>query len=293
MAGKSKAPKIKTKGKTKSKTKAWEKKERVNPITVQVSDDGVYSFKGRSMTPVKDKNAALLPYGKQISDHGVVLALLPTPAEAEMINRTIGCARVVRNNYLDARIAAFKERRENLTSANYKADNLKALKKERPYLKEVDKFALESAVECVDSAYKNFFEGWTGFPKFTNEFKPSGSCYTTKQTNGNISLFIDERGSLRLQLPKIGKVRAVLPKDKDIKKLLPKVSRITKVTVKRSGNSYTASLLLEEVVDLVSPISVCLPYKLGSMDMGIRVFCDYGTGNGEYNQVENPKWNKK
>ena len=45
--------------------------ERKNPVTVTVSEDGVFTFHGRSFSATKDKNAALEPFGKVLFQTGV------------------------------------------------------------------------------------------------------------------------------------------------------------------------------------------------------------------------------
>ena len=268
--------------------------KRKNPVTVEVLEDGTFCFHGRSLSPTKDKNEVLEPYGKVIWNHGEQVQLLPDEEQSQKINQTIGCARVVRNSYLDARIKLYTEKRETLRGNTYKKEHLPSLKEEKPWLREVDKFALESAIENVEDAYNNFFEGRASFPKFASRYKPNGNKYTTKFTNDNIKLFVgEEDNEPYLQLPKVGCVHVIIPKGKTIDTILPMGARITKVTVTHTGNNYTASLSMENVIDKTAPITEYLPKRLISMDMGIRWFCDYSCGDGHYEHVDNPKWINK
>ncbi len=66
------------------------------------------------------------------------------------------------------------------------------------WLKKADKFALESALEAVDDAFTRFFNGQNRFPRFKSKRK-SEQGYTTKETNGNIKLDIENQ---TVQLPK-------------------------------------------------------------------------------------------
>lgn len=189
-----------------------EQTENPNHITATISDDGTCTFHGRSVNITRDKNRALEPFGKVLFQYGKQLTLLPTEGQALLIRKTNGCSRVVARDYLDARQAFYHETKGSLTVSSYKKDGLKRLKEEKPWLCEVDKFALEAAVEHIDAAYTKFFREGSGFPRYPSKYKLSGNRYTTKQTNGNIRLFTGKDGLPYIKLPKLGDVRYVLPK---------------------------------------------------------------------------------
>ena len=70
---------------------------------------------------------------------GIVVRLYPTREQEKIINQTFGCARLIYNTLLDYA----KENKE------YNRFNLQKLittfRKEKPFLNEVDKFALQNA----------------------------------------------------------------------------------------------------------------------------------------------------
>mgnify|MGYP004590427423 FL=1 len=76
------------------------------------------------------------------------------------------------------------------------------LKKEHPFLKEVDKFALTNAIYHLADGYDRFFKHLSRFPKYKSKHKAKKS-YTTNITNGNIEI-----GDNSIKLPKLGWVRA-------------------------------------------------------------------------------------
>ena len=279
------------KRKTNAKARKTEpKKKKQNPITVEIKD-GKFIFHGRSLSPTKDKNKALAPYGKQVSNQGTQLRILPSEEQLSLIRKTNGCSRFVRNDYLNNRISVFQEKRETLSVAAYKKVLLPKLKEDNPWLKEVDKFALEAAIEHVDNAYKHFFNGDADFPRFCSKYKPNGNRYTTKMTNNNIELVEDpQTGLVFIKLPKIGKVTVIVPKGKDIHTLLPLGARITSVTVILDGQKASVSIATERVVDIVTALKEFKRENFIAMDMGIRKFCDYGNGEGTCTHVENPRW---
>ena len=146
------------------------------------------------------------------------------------------------------------------------------MKEQNPWLMEVDKFALEDAVNRVNDAYKNFFEKRARFPKHASKSKPQGNTYTTHFTNGNIAVIKDASGIPCIKLPKLGLVRFVLPKGTKFKDLVPEFTHILKVTVRREGKRYIASLpsfcsrhqeqiLLQTLHQLASEIFADLPLQ--------------------------------
>ena len=73
-------------------------------LSLNVTDDGLYAFSGKSMQITKDKNKLLEPHGKQVQNYGIILSLLPTKEQSENFNQQIGNARFVRNDYLSKRM---------------------------------------------------------------------------------------------------------------------------------------------------------------------------------------------
>ena len=271
-------------------------------LELHVSEDGSYSFSGRSMQITKDKNELLNPYGKMVSNYGKVLALLPTDAQIQMLNQQIGNARFVRNDYLNQRNETYNTKGIILSPAEYKKHNLPKLKEDNDFLNMSDKFALESAIEHVDAAFKGYYKNIkagirnkkgkiAGTPKMASKFKPSGNKYTTKFTNDNIKL-LEANGIVYLQLPKVGKVRFIMPEKETLKTILPKNTRITSVSIQRNGNNYSASLQLEAIIDMPYEIKAIHYRDLISSDMGIKDFAIWG--NKDFTEKsENPRFIKK
>ncbi len=160
--------------------------------------------------------------------------LYPTKDQAQLIDRTIGCARFIYNRMLADKIEHYQNTKKSLsnTPAQYK--------KEFPFLSEVDSMALCNAQMNLQTAYSNFFRKLkqgkkdAGFPKFKSKHK-SKWAYTTNCINGNIAI-----SDNKLKLPKLGKVRCMqhrsIPNDCIIKS--------TTITKTRTGKYY-ASILVE------------------------------------------------
>lgn len=140
--------------------------------------------------------------------------LYPTKAQENKINQTIGCARLVYNLMLSAKIEYYKQNKKklNITPAKFKTDY--------PFLKNVDSLALANSQINLETAYSKFFnEPNIGFPKFKSKRKSRWS-YTTnnqfpalKDSNGKVlkdyskpSIRFDKN---RIKLPRIGFVKLV------------------------------------------------------------------------------------
>lgn len=252
-----------------------------------------FTFSGKSFKITEEKNKLLEPYGKQIWNFGIVLALNPNEIQAEQLNQQIGNARFVANQYLTKRKEIYNKERRTLSVNEYSKNYLQDLKEQYPFLKLSDKFALASAMEHIDIAYKNFFENIkkgkkAGFPKFVSRFKPNGNSYTTKFTNNNIEL-LEVDGLPYIKIPKIGKVRFVMPWKQTLQTLVPKGSRILSICIKHQRDSYTVSLQMETVIDRIYPIQTVTKNRIYSIDMGIKDLGIYG--NNEFTEkIANPRF---
>ena len=183
--------------------------------------------------------------------------IYPTQEQAELINKTIGCARFVYNALLaDAR----KQYEETGTS---KIKTPASLKAEYEWLKEVDAFALCNSQLHIQTAYKNFFNKTANFPKFHSKRKGKQS-YTTNNTNEAIRI---ENG--KLKLPKLGLVKIVLHRFCK--------GKIKSVTVSKTPtNKYFVSILTEQMPEVIEK-DISQEKVLG-IDMSYKELAVYSDG---------------
>ena len=244
---------------------------------------------------VKQRNEELKPLGKQLKHYGLVLRILPTEKQVNLAHQTFGCSRLIYNKFLSTRQDYYKETGKTLSTSDYKKNILNPLKKteEFNFLKKVDKFALESAVENVEDAFDRFFKGQNKFPKFKSKRKAKKS-YTTKFTEttagGNIRI-----ENNFIQVPKLGKVKFVIPKTKENNSKLTKIkngtARILSATVSYQGGKYYISLCLEEIVNLVKPLNLenIDLNKIIGIDLGLKDFAIINNGLRTQKE-ENPRY---
>lgn len=133
---------------------------------------------------------------------GVKFRIYPNREQRNLIDRTLGCSRLIYNKGLAMREDAFKSGEK----CGYKQTSamLTALKQDVNYafLKEVDSIALQQALRNLDTGYTNFFEHRAAHPKFKN--KKSSKMWLLRisaSENGNARLvtrFMTETRTLPL-----------------------------------------------------------------------------------------------
>lgn len=245
--------------------------------------------KKKKRLTVKEKNKELFKIGKQLNHFGIVLRLYPNNKQQILINKTIGSARLVYNMYLNERQNFYKETGKTLTVSVYKKDYLCPMKNSEKYnfLKEVDKFALESSLEHLDNAYDRFFARISGFPNFKSKHR-SKKSYTTKFTNNNLGI----QNSF-VKIPKLGLVEFNNSNttNKNLNKLLQDKAIIKTATISQKANKYYISLLCEEIINIIKPLeieNISLDNIVG-IDLGLTNFAII-TNSNKTEKIDNPKY---
>ena len=197
------------------------------------------------------------------------LRIYPNKEQAILINKTLGCSRLIYNYFLDYKINLYKNTKKSI-SYNACSKLLTSLKVDKPFLKEVDKFSLQNSLKDLQASYNHFFKDGFGYPKFKSKHNIKNS-YTTNFTNNNIK-FINNK----LQLPKIGMLKYKGWKNKNIGEL-----KIIKATISKNNiNQYFCSVVCEVEVNE-------LPKNTNSIgiDLGVKNFMTLS--NKEV--IENPR----
>ena len=108
----------------------------------------------------------------------VKIRLYPNKTQTEQFNKLLGCYRFVYNQCLARKINSYKETgtSENLSTLG-KFVHHELLKDDNfIWLREQNTKVLKQAVNDMLSAYKNFFEYHTGYPKFKSKHDNKQSC---------------------------------------------------------------------------------------------------------------------
>lgn len=161
---------------------------------------------------------------------GFKYRILPTPAQTQLLNKHMGAVRFVYNLALETKTYAYSTKQVNLSRYDLQVQ-LKDLKSECVWLKDVNSQSLQSALLNLDIAYSNFFKGIAEFPTFKK--KRNKQSFQCPQ-----SVTVDFK-SATIDLPKFKPpIKAVLHR--------PFTGQVKTVTICRTPtNKYFASVLVE------------------------------------------------
>lgn len=181
--------------------------------------------------------------------------LYPNKDQIVIIDRTIGVCRCVYNLALETKIRAWESAQKNLSAISL-CYQLVELKREYPWIADVDSQAVQASVKRLDNSFKNFFRG-SGFPKFKS--KRNGGSF---QCPNNVRRIDWEKSTLTI--PKIKDIPIVLSRRFD--------GKIKTVTISKTPTGkYFASVLVDIRTEL--PIKgIVNPDKTIGIDVGIKSF---------------------
>ena len=108
----------------------------------------------------------------------IKIRLYPNVTQATQINKLLGCYRVVYNQCLARKINSYKENKvsENLSTLGQFVHHELLKDDNFVWLREQNTKVLKQAVNDMLSAYKNFFEQHTGYPRFKSKKDNKQSC---------------------------------------------------------------------------------------------------------------------
>lgn len=108
----------------------------------------------------------------------IKIRLYPNKTQTEQFNKLLGCYRFVYNQCLARKINSYKENKvsENLSTLGQFVHHELLKDDNFIWLREQNTKVLKQAVNDMLSAYKNFFEQHTGFPRFKSKKDNKQSC---------------------------------------------------------------------------------------------------------------------
>ena len=203
------------------------------------------------------------------------IRLYPDKKQANMINKNIGCARVVYNTALNLKKTFWENysiRFNPIISHMYE---------DFPYLRDADSQALAWALQNLNCAFKNWFDRLKkgikeGYPKFKRK-EHKGSYKNSMMPKTADKLFRDGK----IFIPKLGLVK--FREDYDFQKL--NIQKIRNITVKRSNtNKYYCSICVDAEISEYEHTGEVIGIDLGIKELAID-------SNG--NKYDNPKYLNK
>lgn len=182
--------------------------------------------------------------------------LYPNPGQSDLLNKHMGAVRFVYNLALETKTYAYSTRQVSLSRYDLQVQ-LKDLKSECTWLKEINSQSLQCALLNLDSAYSLFFKGVADFPTFKKKHgKPSFQCPQ--------NVTVDFKAGT-IDLPKFKEpIKAVLHR--------PFTGTVKTVTVSRNPTGkYFASVLVETGESKPETKPVVRDRSVG-IDLGIKTF---------------------
>ena len=189
--------------------------------------------------------------------------LYPNREQEGFLNRQIGYCRFFYNKLLEIVKRDYEQEGKKWNYYEYKK-LLPKLKEESPFLKEANSQSLQEAVKWLDRAFKNFFKGLSGFPKFKSK----------KRTNSiSIPQHFRIEGN-KVRVPKINTpIRFI--KHREIEGKIKSIS----ITKTPTGKFYLNVIMEREVRSLQKTNRVV------AIDVGLTHFCTLSTGQ----KIEKPR----
>ena len=181
--------------------------------------------------------------------------IYPTKEQKVLLEKTFGASRFVYNHFLKLKSYLYQEFKINI-NYNHTSKMLTELKRQKPWLRVPDKWALGNALKDLDSAYQNFFNGRGKYPKFKR--KDDKNSYRTND-------YIKVHNSF-ISIPKVGMLRY-----KDAYKLEGEnILKVYNVTIsKSSSGKYYASISAEVYIPCFERTNQSIGIDLGLKDFAI------------------------
>lgn len=191
----------------------------------------------------------------------------PNSKQINLLTKQFGCVRYIYNKALAIKIDRYKEFKENIHIFEIqKMITFWKKTDELSFLKDANAQSLQYALRHLDIAYKNFFSGITGFPRFKR--KTSKQMYSVPQ-----AVYIVDN---KIKFPKLGLLKC---------KGLRKFNGIIKTaTISVNGaNQYFVSFNIDDVIKEEKPKII---KKAIGIDLGIKDFATTSEGI----KYSNPKF---
>jgi putative transposase len=186
--------------------------------------------------------------------------IYPSYEQSRLLLKTVGCCRLVYNLALEQRGFSRLGRSINYNTA---ANDLPALKKAYPFLKEPPAQCLQQALVDLDRAFQAFFKSGFGYPNFRKKYEHE-SCRFPQPSQFDVSrTFID--------LPKFGKIRMMAHRKPQ--------GRILSATVSKDGSHWYVSITCEVET------KASKPRQIAEVGVDLNVATGAATSDGDFHAM--------
>lgn len=195
----------------------------------------------------------------------------PTPQQMGQINCTIGVCRYIYNLYIGHNKEIYEKEKRFVSASEFSTwlnNEFIPNHPEYGWIEDVSSKAVKQSIINAEKAFKNFFKGYAGFPKFKKKNKSDVKMYFVK--NDGKTIISCQRH--RIKIPTLGWVQI---KEKGYLPTNPQTHTIKSGTVSRKAGRYYVSIVVEETGP--NPLQ---PERPGvGVDLGLKEFavCSDGT----------------
>ena len=191
----------------------------------------------------------------------------PTDKQKAKIHQTIGVSRFIYNFYIAHNKEVYEKEGKFVSGMDFSKwlnNEYITNNQDMKWIKDVSSKATKQAIMNADKAFRDFFKGSKGFPKFKKKKNQDVKAYFPKNNKTDWTL---ERH--RVKIPTIGWIR--------LKEFgyIPTNSIVKSGTVSQKANRYYVSILVEE-----NDTKVSKPTNEGiGIDLGLKDFAICSNGN--------------
>lgn len=191
----------------------------------------------------------------------------PITEQKSKIHQTIGVSRFIYNFYIAHNKEIYEKEGEFISGMDFSKwlnNEYVPNNQDKQWIKDVSSKATKQAIMNGDKAFKDFFKGTKGFPRFKKKKNQDVKAYFPKNNKTDWTL---ERH--RVKIPTLGWVR--------LKEFgyIPTNSIVKSGTVSQKANKYYVSILVEE-----DDVKVSQSKNKGiGIDLGIKDFAICSDGN--------------
>lgn len=207
------------------------------------------------------------------------IEIKPTEAQQNKIHQTIGVSRFIYNFYIAHNKEVYEREKKFVSGMDFSKwlnNEYIPSNSDKLWIKQVPSKATKQAIMNGDKAFRDFFNGNKGFPRFKKKNKQEVKAYFPKN---NKTDWIIERH--RVKIPTLGWIR--------LKEFgyIPLNANVKSGTVSQKANRYFVSILVEEEIKENTK-----PYTNGiGIDLGLKDFavCSSGLIKENINKTSNIK----
>ena len=207
----------------------------------------------------------------------------PTAEQITKIHQTIGVSRFIYNFYIAHNKEVYKNEKKFVSGMDFSKwlnNEYIPNNQDKEWIKEVSSKATKQAIMNGEKAFKKFFNGESGFPKFKKKKNQDVKAYFPKNNKTDWTI---ERH--RIKVPTLGFIR--------LKEFgyIPVNSIVKSGTVSQKADRYYVSILVEENIKVDNT-----PYSEGiGVDLGLKDFaiCNNGLTKKNINKTKTVKKEEK